>query len=259
MSMRSLFAGLLLPLLLLPHPEAAGGEGSPELPFKAGERLTYELKWGLIPAGTAVLEVLQPTEVDGAPAHHFSLSVRSNSFVDHFYMVRDTIEAFTDEKVTRSLGYTKRQHEGKTRRDITVRFDWQKEEAQYSNFGKLNKPVKLLPGTLDPLSVFYAFRRCDLKESAQLKSAVSDGKKVVVGTAIVLQRQLIRVNNRSYDTFLVEPDLKDVGGVFKKSRDAKLQIWVTNDSRKLPVRIASRVVVGSFVAELASIEHRPLP
>ena len=58
-----------------------------------------------------------------------------------------------------------------------------------------------------------------------------------------------------YDTYLVEPDLKQVGGVFKKKRDAKLQIWVSADKWRIPVRVKSQVAVGSFVAELISFEQ----
>ncbi|MHC1744929.1 MAG: DUF3108 domain-containing protein [Syntrophobacteraceae bacterium] len=250
----------MLLLIALASGESGGVCQDPgEVPFRTGERLTFELKWEFIKAGTAVLEVLPMTEVNGIPARHFLLTVKSSSFVDTFYMVRDTIEAFTDGGVTRSLLYKKRQQEGKHRRDIVVNFDWQKEEALYTNFGKPARPVKVLPGTFDPFSIFYAFRMCNLKENIQLDASVSDGKKCVVGKAKVLKRQFIRVNDHSYDTFLVEPDLKDVGGVFKKSKDAKLQIWVSNDSRKLPVRIASSVVVGEFIAELVSVDHVPAP
>ena len=38
--------------------------------------------------------------------------------------------------------------------------------------------------------------------------------------------------------------------VFKKSKKAKIQIWLTADDRRIPVRIKSKVVVGSFVADL---------
>jgi hypothetical protein len=250
---------LALLIILTPGESVSICQGVSEFPFRPGERLTFELKWEFISAGTAVLEVLPMAEVDGVPARHFLLTVNSNSFIDNFYMVRDTIEAFTDEALTRSLLYKKRQQEGKHRRDIVVKFDWQKEEALFSNFGKPSKPIRVLPGTFDPFSIFYAFRLCNLKENIQLDASVSDGKSCVAGKAKVLKRQLINVQDRKYDTFLIEPDLKDVGGVFKKSRNARFQIWVTNDDRKLPVRVASSVSVGSFTAELVSVDHPPVP
>jgi hypothetical protein len=47
--------------------------------------------------------------------------------------------------------------------------------------------------------------------------------------------------------------MKDVKGVFEKSKDAKMFIWVTADERRMLVKLKSKVVVGSFVAEL--VEH----
>ena len=70
----------------------------------------------------------------------------------------------------------------------------------------------------------------------------------------VRKTAIIFVANRTYDTFLVEPDLKHIGGVFEKSKKAKLEIWVTAGTQKIPVKIRSKVIVGSFVAELISAE-----
>jgi hypothetical protein len=44
-----------------------------------------------------------------------------------------------------------------------------------------------------------------------------------------------------------------VGGVFEKSPDAKLQLWVSADYRRLPVKLKSKVIVGSFTGELQSM------
>ena len=59
---------------------------------------------------------------------------------------------------------------------------------------------------------------------------------------------------RTFDTYLVEPDLRHIGGVFKKTKNAKLQIWITADNRRFPVKVKSKLKVGSFIAELVSIE-----
>ena len=53
----------------------------------------------------------------------------------------------------------------------------------------------------------------------------------------------------------MEPDTKDLAGVFKKSKGAKLFIWVTKDAQHLPVKISSKVFIGSFTAELTSIKR----
>jgi len=223
-----------------------------DYPFSPGEKLTFQLKWSFIPAGKAVLEVLPIETVNGALAYHFGLTAQSNAFVDTFYKVRDRIDAYTDIKMTRSILYIKKQKEGRTKRDIIVNFDWGKKEAQYSNFGNKKEPISLLPGSFDPLSVFYYSRLFDLKVNAEIKSPVTDGKKCVIGKAKVVKREKIKVGGKKYDTYLLEPQLKHIGGVFEKSKNAKIKIWVTADKRRIPVKIKSKVIVGSFIGELIS-------
>jgi hypothetical protein len=38
--------------------------------------------------------------------------------------------------------------------------------------------------------------------------------------------------------------------VFKKSKNAKIKLWVTADSRRIPIKIKSKVKIGSFTGEL---------
>ena len=158
------------------------------LPFQPGERLTFQVRWAFIPAGEAVLEIGPRVIVNGVRAYHFSMTSRTFKFIDIFYKVRDRIDAYTDGGVTRSVFYKKRQ-EGKSKRDVTVSFDWEKGEAQYSNFGEKSKSISILPGSFDPLSVFYAFRLSPLKAGLELKIPVTDGKKCVIGKAKVIRRE----------------------------------------------------------------------
>lgn len=228
--------------------------------FRPGERLTFILKWTIIPAGEAVLEVLPQEHLAGRDANHFVLTARSNAFVDAFYMVRDRIDAWADTGMRHSLQYAKKQHEGNSRRDVTIAFDWDEMTAQYNNQGKLQKPIPITDGTFDPLSIFYWSRSVDLVAGSRIQRPVTDGKKHVLGVADVVRRETIKVPAGTFDTFLLEPDLSQVGGVFEKSPDAKIQLWVSADHRRLPVRLKSKVIVGSFSGELVSIiDSGPLP
>lgn len=231
---------------------AVAGE---KIPFQPGEKLHFKVYWTEILAGEATLEVLPIEKFNGVPAYHFVMTVATVPFVDVFYMVRDRIESYTDLKISHTLFY-KIKKEGKKKKEISTAYDWKKHEAQYSKNGKKRKPAALLPGAFDPLSVFYFFRMRELKENMEISTPVSDGKVCVTGKARVLAREKVTVASGAYDTFLVEPELGHIGGVFEKSPNAKLQIWVTADERRLPVKIKSEVAVGSFTAELDSIEGR---
>ncbi len=223
-----------------------------DFPFYPGEKLTFQLKWSLIPAGKAVLEVLPMETINGVKSYHFVMTVKTNSFVDLFYKFRSRVDAYTDIEMTHSILYKKKQRVRNKTKDIVVNFNWDKNKVRYSISKKKRKPIDILPGSFDPFSAFYYTRLFDPNKNAIIKRPVTDGKKCVVGKASVIKRETIEVAGKTYDTYLIEPDLKHVGGVFEKSKDAKIQLWVTADKRRIPVQIKSKVVVGSFVGELVS-------
>jgi len=202
-----------------------------------------------------VLEVKPFQAVDGVQAYHFVLTARSNSFVDVFYKVRDRIDAYTDIHMTRSLLYKKQQHEGNTKRDVVVNFNWSDLTAQYYNFNKMEKNISIMLGSFDPLSVFFFSRLLDFKVDNILTRPVTDGKKCVIGKARIIRKEKLSLANGTYEAYLLEPELKHIGGVFEKSEDAKIQLWVSADRRRIPLKIKSKVMVGSFVGELVSVSY----
>lgn len=244
-------------LLLVTGPRAAARE-LPHPPFSAGEEFTFHVRWGMIPAGTATLSVLAGEPPEARGSFHFVATASTLPFVDLFYKVRDRVDSYTDGHVTRSLLYIV-EKKGRRHKRTEVRFDWERGQATCHENGRAREPIRLLPGSFDPLSVFYAFRLFDLAPGKVLTSPVTDGKKCVQGTAKVLERQTVTVPCGTFDTYVVEPDLRDVRGIFEKSRNATFRIWVSADSRRIPVRVESEVIVGSFVAELVSVRSGSAP
>jgi Protein of unknown function (DUF3108) len=228
---------------------------SDKLPFAPGEKLQFELRWENVPAGEATMEVLSVKTINGTQVYHFVLTAKSNNFIDFFYKVRDRVEAYADLGMNHSIQYYQDQREGRYKKKVAVAFDWEKNQAHYSRKGKGKKPpLDLIPGSFDPLSAFYFTRLADFKVDATIERPVTDGKKNVMGRAKVVARETIELKSGTYDTFLIEPDIKDIGGVFKKSKNAKIQVWVTADENRIPVRIKSKVVVGHFIGDLISAE-----
>ena len=60
-----------------------------------GEKIEYELSWGFIPVGSAVMEVAprNPLSID---PWQIRFSVRTNSFADKFYKVRTNVTSWVD-------------------------------------------------------------------------------------------------------------------------------------------------------------------
>jgi hypothetical protein len=226
-----------------------------ELPFLVGEKITFQIKWASIPAGEITIETLPSEKINGEDSRHILLTVTSNNFVDVFYKIRDRIESYTNLDFTHSVFYIE-SHKGKRLKETSIEFDWEKQQAQYSRMSEKGEkkrlaPISILPGTLDPLSAFLAFRLSDLNETKEVTISATDGKTMVSGKIRVIKRETIKVNGVKYDTFLLEPELRGIGGVFE-SKDSAAQIWVTTDDRRIPVRIKSQLPFGSFIAELSS-------
>ena len=91
------------------------------------------------------------------------------------------------------------------------------------------------------------------KKNEVIERSVTDGNKTITARAKVIKQEKITIDGVQYDTYLLEPEIERIGGVFEKDPNAKIKLWLTADHRHIPVKIASRVAVGSFIGELQSI------
>lgn len=226
-----------------------------EMPFGAGERMEYEIRWTLIHAATAVLEVMGDAEMDGTPARYFKAEARSAKWIDRIYKVRDTMEAWTNPDVTHSLRYKKDQNEGSYHKKVDLIFDKTTNYTHRYSRGKYSMSLEQPVDVFDPMSILFAFRKEDLYEGMRFGANVTDGKISVVGKAFVEGRETVKTELGGFETFRVKLDIKHLSGVFQKSRDAELIVWFTADERRIPVKVRSKVVVGHFIMEL--VGYRP--
>lgn len=225
------------------------------LPFQPGETLRYDLKWGFFPVGSATMKVL-PMDEDASENsfHRLSFSVRTNEFADAFYKVRTNITSVVDRSFSKSMWYKKSQKEGKTKREIKVLFDYDAGKASYFESKKMVSTLSIPSQVLDPLSIAYFFRLQELKPSTETILPTCDGRKVKMIKVRTGKVEKVRVPAGNYKAIGTVPEMKDLSGVFKKSPDGVLRIWYSDDSLKLPVKISSKVIVGSFNARLVSAE-----
>lgn len=235
-----------------PFPAAGETKAREKFPFVPGEKLIYQGRWGAIPAGEIILEVLAKVNVNGKEAYHFTMITKTNAVVDLIYKVRERQDSYVDADMTRSLLYKKRT-ESKHARDVVITFDWDKMLATRSNFGKKDAPVHVLPGSFDPLALFYALRLQDIKENSVLEIPVTDGNRNIATKARVAKGGKIMIGDKSYETLEVIPDMARLEEAAKQKDEPQLKIWFTADGNKIPVKIQMQKGVISFVFELVSM------
>lgn len=248
--------GFLVGLICLAWQPLA--QAAPPYPFYKGEILRYGIRWEQVNAGSCWLEVRPFTFHNGQPAWHFQLRAESKSVVDKLFKVRELVESYVARDFSGSLFYS--QHAtGKKKKDIVVKFYRSRGQVQYSNFGGKRDPVAVPPNTFDPLSSFYRMRTLDLKVGEGLEFPVSDGKKAFFQRGDVIARERISVPWGTMDALVLVPYTTHFSGIFKKSEDPTVRVWISDDARRLPLRIQIKVVIGSIYFDLEHCELPDLP
>jgi hypothetical protein len=219
--------------------------------FKVGERLTYGLSWGVIAAGTAVLEVAERQSLSGRSVVKLIHTARSNEFVSVFYPVNNRVESLMDEEAAYPHQLLFKRREGKRKNDIEVLFDQAAHKATVTKDGN-TETMEVPPDVQDTLSVIYFFRTL---------------RAVDVGASTIIHVNHDRKNYRLELRVEGMERLKGPLGEFDTVRilaimpfrglflnEGNIRIWVTNDAARVPVLMKAKVVIGSVTATLTGAE-----
>lgn len=219
-------------------------------PFQAGEELTFDLTWAGIKGGTAKMAVSEKTIWAGFPVYHMVTTAESAPAVSVFYRVEDKVESFMDVNGLFPLYFKSRQQEGKYRGLKHIFFDPQ---AGKATFRKNQEPTEVFvvpSGVQDSLSSFYYLRTLLLKPDTPVVITMFDNKKTVQVDVRILGREKVNTLWGSVETLKVKPTLR-TEGIFRRKGD--ILIWLTDDFQKLPVKMETKIPIGSIVATLVDI------
>ncbi|MFH1784206.1 MAG: DUF3108 domain-containing protein [bacterium] len=213
--------------------------------FEVGEKQTFAIKWGVVTAGYATLEVRGLVEIDGHETYEIVSEANSSSFFDVFYKVRDTVRSYIDKDGIFALRFEKYQREGKYRHDEIIIYDQKNHKADFN--GRI---IEIPEYVHDILSAFYYVRTQKLEIGKTLKMPVNAGDRNYELIVKVLRKERVKVPKGKFDTILIEPVVK-YGGLFQQK--GRLQVWLTDDERKIPVLMRTKIAVGSIDAELSEL------
>lgn len=215
--------------------------------FNVGEKLTFSIGWEFIDAGTAVLCIEDIKEIDNKPCFHISAVTNSNAFFSTMYKVRDKLESFVDTAGIYPLKYTKKTYEGGYQRSFTVFFDHESQKAKISDVDSGQSEIKIPQYLQDIISSFYFVRTQPMVEGSDIRLSVFDNGRYKDVIIKVIRKEHISVSAGEFDCILVQTP---VGPFNNKSN---LNIWLTDDARRIPVLMKSKIIIGSVRAELESI------
>jgi len=241
--------GLIVPLLAVlailavAAPSLASGLSIPE-------KLTYDLSWTGITAGSATQEV-----VDDGDSIRVISTARSASWISVFFPVEDRIESVLAKVAPPLLGlpqhYRMKISEGSHRRDKEIIFDQKALKAEYiDHLGGDKLTLDILPNTYDFYSGFYYLRTLKLEVGKPVYVNILDSKKMWNVEVQVVKKEKLKTILGVVETIHVRPLVKSEG-IFE--RKGVIDIWLTDDERRIPVKMKTKVKIGSVTATLVKV------
>ena len=221
--------------------------------FHPGETLTYDVSWSsMFSAGTVTMTVETEKLPDEREVLRFVVRGRSQGLVDKVFPVNDAVQSVFDPLLMQSLSYSLRESYGKKKRLRVTEFDHAKKTAVCRLNEDPTETLTIPDPVQDGLSMLYFLRtKEDLAIGRHMEIDVVDSGKNWTIEVSVLAREKVTTAAGKFDTIKIKTHPK-YKGVF--TGKGEVFLWLTDDDRKIPVLMKSKLKVGSFVFELTDMK-----
>ncbi len=249
-------AGLVL--LAIPSSLPQSKPVSAPASFPAAETLNYSIEWRLIYAGDARL-TLEPKKSGDKTEWESKLHLESAGLVSKLYKLDDNYAAKMEDGFCTSSTDLNAMERSR-HRETKVSYDRARGKASYVERDLIKNSIFKTAETDIPSCVsdiiggIYKLRTMKLDPGQSIQIPLSDGKKSVSARVEVQQREQIKTKAGTFNTIRCEAFV--FNGILY-ARKAQLQIWLTDDARRLPVQIRARMSfpIGSITFELEKEGH----
>lgn len=251
------------------------------LPFPEGEKLIYEIKisrLGLSFAlGVITFEYLGPSVDQTIKGTSLALdpdsagdllTLRAEAVSKGFLAViagvnvNDKFETLVSkDDFSARLSY-REEHEGDKNLAKTSLFSVEDQSVRFSVVD-LNKPeaparnkeLARKDAMQSLLSAIYAVRTYSLTDGQLICIPVSESEQNYIFEIIVQGREAIQIDQTKLATIRLQPRLFGPGRFF--AREGEMQMWVTDDERRTPVRLIAKIASGTISATIMNYDAQP--
>jgi hypothetical protein len=218
--------------------------------FSFGERLSFEISYGFLTAAEAFMTISPaPFNYNGRKTYEINFDVNSRSSFDLVYKVRDNYKTFIDVNGIFPWRFEQHINETNFKKDFEATFI-QESSKVYTKINFIEDKHYWAPHYVqDLISSFYYARTLDyskFKKGDMVTIPVFSDNKIVNLTVSFQGREEVDVAAGKFRTFILKPELTE--GFTTKTSD--IYIWLTDDDRKIPVKVKMKIIIGALVAEL---------
>lgn len=224
-------------------------------PFMVGEKVVLDLNYFSMSAGKLVMEVLPFSEVNENKTYTFKISVKSSKMFSLFYKVDNWAETYVDFNRLVPYSHVVQTRETNQIKDSKSFFDWENKKAIFwekkivekSKEPEIEKSTwELNPFAQNVISSIFYIRTFAYLEDNTYPFRVADEGKNIIFTSQVVKRETIKTKAGDFKTIKIKPKFT-VNGTFKPIGD--IFLWLTDDDRKMIVKIEAKIKIGSIVGE----------
>jgi hypothetical protein len=232
-----------------PAKPAATPKKEMAVPFKTGEVLVYDVGWSLYPtAGTATVSVKEKKASFGSSAYYIVAEGRPSSLLAKMYTLFYKADTLVDSYSLLPQRGSVYSEEGKRHRMRTTVFNQGAKKATYEVETRtvVKKDLVIPSFTQDALSAIYVLRSIPFKPGEKFNMPVSDNGNIYkvqmqVGTVEPVKTGIGTVNGLKIVPVITGPDKESPRG---------LALWISDDARRLPLKIEAQLLVGKFTITL---------
>lgn len=238
-----------------PPPTTPARPAGPEkvVPFRAGEALTYDVSWSeYLTAGSATFTVRDKRASYGSTAYYLIAEGRPTTLMSKLYAVYYKADSLVDAyTLFPQRGSVFSQENGRQRMKET-RFDQSRRTAtfQMKTATTMVQEQALAGPTHDGLSALTAMRTLNFAPGATSSFAVSDSGYLYRVTLNVAGKESVQTGLGPVAAWKVVPAIRDDKG---QTVGRGLAVWISDDPRRLPLKIQAQLPVGAFVLTLKDV------
>lgn len=233
-------------------------------PFRAGEKLRYEVNWKPLfafPAFKAgeLAFTVQRSRYRKKPVWTITMeAVSAGKLVEVAQLsVRNRFESIVDARNFHSYRILRKHREGKRKRDLLSVFDYRRDTAFFRDLDVSRNPPRELHNrttdgipapVTDLLSAIYVVRLHRLEDASRYRAQLADRGKFKEMLVRVEEREKVELRIGAFDTVRLRVE----GGIISKGRT--LQVWYSRDPLRVPVKFEAEVKFGRIYGELIGLE-----
>jgi hypothetical protein len=223
------------------------------VPFNVGETLTYDVTWSsYVVAGSATATVKERRPSANSNAYYIVAEGRPLPLLQKVYNVYYRMETLVDSISLLSNRTSLESQVGSSQRLATTTFNRTSRRAVHED--KAETPPRVdfaVPAQVqDGLSALYLLRATPIKTGQRVTMPVADGGAVYNVTMDVGAVERLRVPAGDMGAFNVKVTITDAKGQPAATNAA---VWISNDARRLPLKLQAGLPVGDFVLNLRDV------